>query len=221
MLVMGMLVQELPAPSYKKSIWTFDEGDSQQWMEVMIELKEIWLQNSVDDLMYMSNAVVAVLKGDSLTEAAVEDLTVDPADEAQRIPLTEDHIKKALCVVTETVFPFRSLETQKQWMSKCMQKPYDMTGKSMMNAMSRINNFLPYFPHAMMDSEYTEKELIGILVFAVLPYYTGRHSISMTTFPLTKTSKSLFFECERVKRNKPPKSFEQDAKQDEQKNCKK
>jgi hypothetical protein len=48
-------------------------------MEVMTGLREIWLQNSVDDLMDMSNTVVAILKGDSLTayEAAVEDLTVN------------------------------------------------------------------------------------------------------------------------------------------------
>jgi hypothetical protein len=34
-------------PTYRKSIRTFDEGDPQQWMEVITGLKEIWAQNSI------------------------------------------------------------------------------------------------------------------------------------------------------------------------------
>ncbi len=121
------------APTYKKSVRTFEDGDPQQWMEVMTGLREIWLQNSVDDPRDMSNTVVAILKGDSLTayQTALEDLTVDPDDDTQVIPLTEDHVEEALRAVTETVFPFRALETQKQWMSRYMKKPYDMTAKTM------------------------------------------------------------------------------------------
>jgi hypothetical protein len=111
------------SPSYKKHVRTFEDGDPQQWMEVMTRLREIWLQNSVDDATDMSNTVVAILKGDSLTayEAAVEDLTVDPEDNTQVIQLMEDHVELALRAVSETVFPLRALETQKQWMSKHMK----------------------------------------------------------------------------------------------------
>jgi hypothetical protein len=93
-------------PNYKKSIHTFEDGDPQQWMEVMTGLREIWLQNSVDDPTDMSNTVVAIIKGDSLTayEAAV-----DPDDDTQVVPLTEDHVESALRAVSETVFPFRAL----------------------------------------------------------------------------------------------------------------
>jgi hypothetical protein len=62
----------------------------------------------------------------------------------------EDLVEKALHAVTETVCPFRSLETQKQWMSRYIKKPYNMTAKTMTHAMSKINNFLPYFPEARM-----------------------------------------------------------------------
>jgi hypothetical protein len=100
--------------NYKKSVRTFEDGDPQQWMEAMTGLREIWLQNSVDDATDMSHTVVAILKGDSLTayEAAVEDLTVDPNNNTQVIPLMEDHVENALRAVSETVFPFRALETQ-------------------------------------------------------------------------------------------------------------
>jgi hypothetical protein len=90
----------------------------------MTGLREIWLQNSVDDLMDISNTVVAILKGDSLTayKAAMEDLTVDPDNNTQVIPLMEDHVEKALRAVSETVFPFRALETQKQYAEQAHEK---------------------------------------------------------------------------------------------------
>jgi hypothetical protein len=37
------------APTYRKSIRTFEEGDPQQWMEVITGLKQIWAQNSITE----------------------------------------------------------------------------------------------------------------------------------------------------------------------------
>jgi hypothetical protein len=75
----------------------------------------------------------------------MEDLTVDPDNDTQVILLMEEHVENALCAVSETVFPFSALKTQKQWMSKHINKPYNMTAKTMTHAMSKIHNFLPYF----------------------------------------------------------------------------
>jgi hypothetical protein len=54
-------------PTYRKSIRTFEEGDPQQWMEVITGLKEIWAQNLITVPTDMSNTAVAILKGDGLT----------------------------------------------------------------------------------------------------------------------------------------------------------
>jgi hypothetical protein len=54
-------------PTNRKSIRTFEEGDPQQWIEVITGLKEIWAQNLITEPMDMSNTAVAMLKGDSLT----------------------------------------------------------------------------------------------------------------------------------------------------------
>jgi hypothetical protein len=87
-------------PNDKKSIRTFEDGDPQQWMEVMTGLREIWLQNSVADPTDVSNTVVAIIKGDRLTayEAAVEDLTVDPDNDTQVVPLTMSKMRCVLCL---------------------------------------------------------------------------------------------------------------------------
>jgi hypothetical protein len=106
-------------PTYRKSIRTFEEGDPQQWMEVITSLKEIWAQNSIMAPTDMSNSAVAILKGDSLTwyETAMEDNRTDLDNESLMVPMTEQHIDDALLAVTNQIFPYRALEPQKQWMS--------------------------------------------------------------------------------------------------------
>jgi hypothetical protein len=104
-------------PSYKKHMRTFDKGTPQEWMELLTGLCKIWQQNSVNGA--HAATVAAVLKGDSQIafEAAIEDARTDP-NAAALIPLTADHVKESLRAVTTIVFPFRALETQKQWMNK-------------------------------------------------------------------------------------------------------
>jgi hypothetical protein len=141
--------------------------------------------------------VVAILKGDSLTayEAAIEDLTVDPDNDTQVILLMEEHVENALCAVSETVFPFSALETQKQCISKHIKKLYNMTAKTMTHAMSKIHNFLPYFPEGGVRSKYLESELIGILQFVVPDY--NRAAFNLRDYIPTDDSKPKFIaECE-------------------------
>jgi hypothetical protein len=46
-----------------------------------------------------------------------------------------------------------------------------MMAKAITKAMSKINNFLPYFPTGGVKSKYSELDLIGILQFALPDYY--------------------------------------------------
>jgi hypothetical protein len=88
--------------TYRKSIRTFEEGDPQQWMEVITGLKEIWAQNAITVPTDMSNTAMAILKGDSLTsyETAMEDNCTDPDDKSLMVPMTEQHIDNALLAVS-------------------------------------------------------------------------------------------------------------------------
>jgi hypothetical protein len=88
--------------------------------------------------------VTAVLKGDSRIafDAAIEDAQTDP-NAAAPFPLTADHVEESLCAVATIFFPFHLLDIQKQWMNKYMKKPYGLSAKMMLTALSRINNYLP------------------------------------------------------------------------------
>jgi hypothetical protein len=84
-------------------------------MDVITGLREIWAQNFITD---MSNTVVALLKGGSLTayEVAIEDNRTNPGDKTLMVPMTIKHINDSLHAVTNIVFPYHALKTQKQRM---------------------------------------------------------------------------------------------------------
>jgi hypothetical protein len=84
---------------------------------------------------------------------AMEDNRTDPDDKSLMVPMTE--IDDALLAVTNQIFPYRALKTQKQWMSKYMRKPYEMAvgAKQFVTLMSQIINYIPFFSNATVLSK--------------------------------------------------------------------
>jgi hypothetical protein len=210
-------------PSYKKSVRTFEEGSPQEWMDVLSNLREIWKQNSVNGPTDRSATIAAILKGDSLTayETALEDIRVnpDPENEAQ-IAITIEHIETALRAVTTIIFPFRALEIQKQWMTRSMKKPYDLTTRKTAAALSRLNNYLPHFPTGNATSKFSESELIGLLEWA-LPN-SWRKQMDLKGFiPSLGTRNELIDHCERIERNETPVNDNNKRENGDNKNNKK
>ena len=117
--------------------------------------------------------IASILKGDSLTafEAALEDARVDDEpedkDDPEPLVMTQEHVEISLCAVTTVVFPFRALETQKQWMNRSMRKPFDLGSRKAAAALSRINNCLPLFPNGNQNSKYSDSELVGLFEWSV------------------------------------------------------
>jgi hypothetical protein len=171
-------------PNYKKSIRTFEEGEIPR-MDVISGLQEIWAQNLITVPTDMSNTVIALLKGDSLTayKTAMEDNRTNPEDKTLMVPMTIEHIDDSLLAVTNIVFPYCTLKTQNQWMSKYVRKPYNMGAKQFTTLMSRINNYFLFFPNAAVLSKYSEEELVSILEFAVLSHWRKAFDLPDYTFP--------------------------------------
>jgi hypothetical protein len=215
-------------PSYKKNMRTFEEGSPQEWMDVLTGLREIWKQNSVVEPTDQAATIAAILKGDSLTafDSALEDAR-NPEDTEEvdgLVDMTLEHIEMALRSVTEIVFPFRALEIQKQWMTRYLKKPYDLSTKKTAAALSRLNNYLPLFPLGTPASKYSESELIGLLEFALPNKW--RNLMDLKGFvPADNDYKTFVDECERIERNetvvKRDRNNNNDDDDDDNKNNKK
>jgi hypothetical protein len=212
-------------PSYKKFMKTFEEGSPQEWMDVLTGLKEIWKQNSVNGATDRAATISAILKGDSLTafDTAMEDARVNPDpeedDEESAAPLdmTNEMVENCLRSVTETVFPFRSLETQKQWMLRYMKKPFDLSSKSMMTSLNRINNYLPSFPQANAASKFSDSEIIGLMEFALPPAW--RKAFDLKGYVPSDDDKArLVDECERIERHETPIAYGKNEEEDDNNN---
>jgi hypothetical protein len=190
-------------PSYKKNIRTFEEGSPQEWMDLLLNLKEIWKQNAVVEPTDQAATISAILKGDTLTafETALEDAR-NPEDgiDDELVDMTLEHIESSLRSVTEIVFPFRALETQKQWLTRYFKKPYELSTQKTAAALSRLNNYLPSFPLGTPADKYSEPELVKLLEFALPQRW--RTAMDLKGFIAADNDwKTFVDEVERIERN--------------------
>jgi hypothetical protein len=95
-------------------------------------------------------------------------------------------------------------------MSKYARKSYEMGAKQFVISMSRINNYIPFFPNATVLSKYSKEELLNILEFVVPPHW--RKAFDLRDYLPTRDDKARFIsECERVKQNETPPARERDG----------
>jgi hypothetical protein len=148
---------------YKKYVRKFEEGTPQMWIDLVKDMTEIWTQNSMGGGTDRASTVRALHHGKSLTafEAALQFARTNAA--VIEAAITVGHVTTSLAVVADTVFPHRSLETQKLWMNRSMFKPRAMTTRITSAASSCINNTLPLFPTGTNASKFSEPELVGLL----------------------------------------------------------
>jgi hypothetical protein len=130
--------------------------------------------------------------------------------------MTVEHIELSLRSVTEIVFPFRALEIQKQWMTRHFKKPFGLSAKKTAAGISRLNNYLPYFPLATAASKFSETELIALLEVA-LPA-SWRKTMDLKGFiPANNDFKKLLGEMEVIERNETPVKQDRDDEDDNKK----
>ena len=166
---------------YKKFVKKFEEGNPQEWIDLLKDLEEIWKQNSIEGGTDRVSTVRALVRGESLTafESALQDARMNEAGEEEEI--TMEHVKIALEAVTTTVFPHRALEIQKLWMNRRMFKPAELTTRQTAAAITRLNNCLPLFPGGSDASKFTEQEIVGLLE-CCCRHNGGRNSTCMDIF---------------------------------------
>jgi hypothetical protein len=86
--------------------------------------------------------------------------------------------------------------------------------------MSRINNYIPFFPNATVLSKYSKEELLNILEFAVPPHW--RKAFDLRDYLPTSDNKARFIkECERLEQNETPPAKEHDDSDEDRKSNKK
>jgi len=117
--------QPSDAIKYKKFVRKFEEGCCQEWIDMLKDLEEIWMQNSMAGGTESASTVRSLVRGESAVafETALQDCRVTA--EGETVPISTEHVQESLKAVTETVFPHLALETQRLRMNRKMFKPVE------------------------------------------------------------------------------------------------
>jgi len=202
--------------TYKMSVRVFEEGSPQQWLQLLGDIKLIWVQNSLTKANNRIASLHAVLRGESKTafEAALQELAVD--EEGNKVEVTTNHIDDALKEVGKEVFPRRALELQRLWMLRYMRKPKMMSSRKTAFAITRMNNLLELFPDGDESSKFSESELIGLIEWCLPPAWHAKFDLD-NYIPTLDLKARLIEECEAIERNLGAFDDDEDKKNKKQK----
>jgi hypothetical protein len=155
------------ATKYMKYVRRFKEGNSQEWIDMLRDLEEIWTKNAMTVGTDRASTVRALVHGESAAafESALQDTRT--AEEGQTSPISVQHINQDLNAFTETVFLHWALETQQLWMNRRMFKPVELTTRQMAASINHLSNALSFFPTATEASKFSEIKLVSLLEWSL------------------------------------------------------
>jgi hypothetical protein len=198
------------SPTYKLKVTRFCEGTVSEWIEFRKAIAELWRQNSIIEVPDKIASITSILRGDSLTgfEEQMQELTtLTKSDgETEVLEATDQMIIESLNAVAQIIFPFRAMETQKQWMRRRMHKPKELSIRKTVAAVGRLNNSLPLFPYGEESDKFTPGEILEILEWSIPESW--RTKFDLDGYVPTEFTKERFMtECEAIERNEPKSSF--------------
>jgi hypothetical protein len=146
---------------YKKYVRKLEEGNPQEWIDMLRDLEEIWTQNSMTGGTDRASTVRALVRGESAVvfETALQDARTGV--DGQISPIRVEHVNQSLSAGTETVIPHRALETQRLWMNRKMFKPVQLTTRQMAASINHLNHALPFFPLQQKPPRFQKLSLLG------------------------------------------------------------
>ena len=94
---------------------------------------------------------------------------IQAARDGVRAPvITELVVQTGLGKIIESLCPYKALEKQKRYMRRYMRKPADMTTRTYVNHIMRLNNEeIPKLPPFRNDQGLSNDELIDIILFGI------------------------------------------------------
>jgi hypothetical protein len=177
-----------------------------QWINFRKAISELWTQNGITNRQDRKANISTILRRDSLTgfKEKIQDFmtSTDEASEIFTIEITDETVSASLNAVSQMVFPFRALETQKQKMQCCMQKPKELSIRMTVAAVRRLHNSLPLVPNGRESDKFTPGEILKILERSIPEVWRTKFDLNGYV-PTEFTKERFIMECEAVEPNEP------------------
>jgi hypothetical protein len=97
--------QPSDATKYKKYDRKFEDGNPQEWIDMLRDLKEIWTQISMTGGTDRASTVRALVRGGSAVAFETAFQYARTTEDGQISPISVENVNLSLNAVTETVFP--------------------------------------------------------------------------------------------------------------------
>jgi hypothetical protein len=170
-----------------------------EWIDFCKASLELWRQNGITNTQDRVTNISTILHGDLLTgfEETIQELTTSTSQdrETEMMEITDKTLSASLNAVAQMMFPFRALETQKQWMQCCMQKPKELSIQKTVAGIERLNNSLPLFPNDKEAGKFTPGQILEILEWSIPKAW--RTKLDLDRYVPTEFTKERFMtECE-------------------------
>jgi hypothetical protein len=190
------------AEKYKINVRRFSDGTPQELITLLIKLNEIWTQNSVTGANDRLATIRTILRGEALSlfEEALEGARLN--EDGTHAVMTSDHVEEGLDGVKQGVFPHRALEIQKLWMRRKMRKPVDLSFRKLMAAVTRINNYIPFFPGSTENNKFSKAEIIELLKWSIPQKWHNKFDLE-GYIPLLDTRATLLAKCKALECQEP------------------
>jgi hypothetical protein len=194
------------APTYKLKVSRFCKGTVWEWISFKKAIAALWQQNSLSDAQDKIANICTILRGYWLTgfEEKIQELTtsMDDTGETVTLEITNETVEEGLNAVAQMVFPFRALETKKQWMQRRMQNPKKLSIRETVAAVGRLNNSLPVFPNGKEPDKFTPGKIREILEWSIPEVWRTKFDLDGYV-PTAFTKERFMMECEAIERNEP------------------
>jgi hypothetical protein len=186
-------------PTYKLKVTRFCEGNVAEWIDFRKAILELLRQNGMTSTLDRVAIVSTILRGDSLSgfeEKLQELITSTIKDgETEVLQITDEIISESLNAVAQMVFPFRALETPKQWIQRCMQKFKELSIQKTVAAIGRLDNSLPFFSNGTEFDKFTPGEILEILEWSIPKAWRTKSDLNGYV-PREFTKERFMTECE-------------------------
>ena len=188
---------------YSLNVPYFRSGTPEEWLKFMTNMERVFIGQNLSTGAHKFSMARRLLVGESLShfeKKAESFVTVQGEGENQveTCNETQENFDKCIQAVTMTVFPKKSLMTQKRYMRRIMRKPKDMKTRDYCARYSEINKYLESFPPFKGKNQVIPNdEILEHLEFAI-PNSWQKQMVLQGFNTLERTMEDFIEFCERL-----------------------
>ena len=194
------------SPVYELNVPYFKDGTPEEWLKFLENFRKVLVGQDLTTGVTQFAMARRLLLGDTLAQfekkiKEVKNAAVAAAEEGTAITNADvetiDNLKTCLQAVTVSVFPQKSLQTQKRYMRRILRKPQGMKIRDYFAQYVQLNEYLQEFPPFLPNQHLPDDEVLEHAEFAI-PNSWQKQMVMHGFNTIARTMDDFIEFCERL-----------------------